>query len=158
MASPRDLLLDALRSTRDEDGTVDVRRLLHTAHGLQLAATEVDRRVPRHVFLVGGPAVGGAILAASVAMISVDTLRTFNILKEPRDGSSIDGYVVIGSPVVIVDDVVTTGRSLCRAVRIAQTAGLHVDCAIVVLDNRRTDALMLTIPVPVVAIVRRDEL
>jgi orotate phosphoribosyltransferase len=60
------------------------------------------------------------------------------IRKEPKDhgrGLQIEGRFEKGDDVVILDDVLTTGGSLIKAVNIAGETGLNVLAAIVVLDR-----------------------
>ncbi len=58
--------------------------------------------------------------------------------KQPKDhglGKLIEGAVNPGDRALIVDDVLTSGGSLIKAVRAARETGLTVACALVVVDR-----------------------
>ena len=68
--------------------------------------------------------------------------RTFVVRKQPKDhglGKLIEGSVRPGDRALIVDDVLTSGGSLLKAVRVVREAGLLVDHALVIVDRQEQD-------------------
>ena len=68
--------------------------------------------------------------------------RTFVVRKQPKDhglGKLIEGVVEPGDRAVIVDDVLTSGGSLLKAVAAARGAGLVVTHALVIVDRKEQD-------------------
>ncbi|BFU89109.1 MAG: Orotate phosphoribosyltransferase [Nitrospira sp.] len=68
--------------------------------------------------------------------------RTFVVRKQPKDhglGKLIEGSIRPGDRALIVDDVLTSGGSLLKAMGIARQAGLRVDHALVIVDRREQD-------------------
>jgi orotate phosphoribosyltransferase len=51
----------------------------------------------------------------------------------------IEGVVCPGDRAVIVDDVLTSGGSLLKAVAVARSAGLAVTHALVIVDRKEQD-------------------
>ncbi len=68
--------------------------------------------------------------------------RTFVVRKQAKDhglGKQIEGSIRPGDRALIVDDVLTSGGSLLKAVGVAREAGLQVDRALVIVDRREQD-------------------
>lgn len=68
--------------------------------------------------------------------------RTFVVRKQPKDhglGKLIEGSIRPNDRALIVDDVLTSGGSLLKAVRVAREAGLRVDHALVIVDRQEQD-------------------
>ncbi len=98
---------------------------------------ETDLRVSA----IGGLTMGADPIAYAVARYSYDAkepIQAFVIRKEPKGYGlklQIEGNVNTGDHVAIVDDVVTTGASTIKAIRIAREHGLIVDAVIVLVDR-----------------------
>ena len=68
--------------------------------------------------------------------------RTFVVRKQAKDhglGKLIEGSIRHGDRALIVDDVLTSGGSLLKAVSVAREAGLQVDRALVIVDRKEQD-------------------
>ncbi|CUS33673.1 orotate phosphoribosyltransferase [Candidatus Nitrospira nitrificans] len=68
--------------------------------------------------------------------------RTFVVRKQPKDhglGKLIEGSVRPNDRALIVDDVLTSGGSLLKAMGVAREAGLRVDHALVIVDRQEQD-------------------
>ncbi len=68
--------------------------------------------------------------------------RTFVVRKQPKDhglGNLIEGAIQVGDRALIVDDVLTSGGSLLKAVAAAREAGLDVRYALVIVDRKEQD-------------------
>lgn len=94
---------------------------------------------------IGGLTMGADPVSTAVACVSHlkgTPVEAFVVRKEPKEhgtGRQIEGNVEAGDPVVIVDDVLTTGKSTIKAIEIARQYGLMVLCAIVLLDRGEHD-------------------
>ncbi len=95
----------------------------------------------------GAQAVGGPTLAADPIVTAVslasqeegDGIPAFIVRKETKEhgmGRLIEGPLVAGSRVAIVDDTCTTGGSLLHAIAAAESLGCSVVKVIVLLDRR----------------------
>jgi orotate phosphoribosyltransferase len=93
----------------------------------------------------GGLTMGADPVATALAYSSYlkgDPIEAFVIRKEPKAhgrGLQIEGDVKEGDDVVILDDVLTTGGSLIKAIDIAKEAGLNILAVVVVLDRCEQD-------------------
>jgi orotate phosphoribosyltransferase len=68
--------------------------------------------------------------------------RTFVVRKQPKDhglGKLIEGAIRPGDRALIVDDVLTSGGSLLKAMGVARQAGLRVDHTLVIVDRQEQD-------------------
>jgi len=68
--------------------------------------------------------------------------RTFVVRKQVKDhglGKLIEGSIRPGDRALIVDDVLTSGGSLLKAVGVARDAGLLVDHALVIVDRQEQE-------------------
>ena len=78
----------------------------------------------------------GLVIASSLAIETVKPL--IYIRQKPKDygtGSLIEGKIVEGSRVVLIDDVGTTGHSLLNAVKALREAKVVVDSAFVIVNR-----------------------
>jgi len=91
-------------------------------------------------------AVGGLTLGADPLVMAVCAyaglkripLEGFIVRKEPKKHGTqrwIEGYVSPGDRVLIVDDVVTTGKSIIQAIEKAEDAGLKVLKVVALVDR-----------------------
>jgi orotate phosphoribosyltransferase len=117
---------------------------LSEPRGLKLAAQLMyDRiqalRVPVHA--VGGLVMGSAPLVIGVSLEALargQTLPGFMVRKEPKAHGRqrlIEGVVKPGSNVVIVEDVVTSGGSVLKAIRAAEEVGAKVVKVLILVDR-----------------------
>lgn len=90
---------------------------------------------------VGGMAIGADPITAAIVMLAGQRglpLKGFMVRKEPKAhgmGQQVEGPVVPGQSVVIVEDVITSGGSAIKAVQAAQDFGLHVQRVIAIIDR-----------------------
>lgn len=114
---------------------------------------------------VGGLTFGAdpiAVAAAFASELNARPLNAFSIRKTRKDHGIIkwvEGDVQPGQPVVIIDDVATTGGSTIQAIERAQSEGLRVVKAVILVDRQEggLDNIRAHIE-DVTAIVTRDEL
>lgn len=90
---------------------------------------------------IGGLTMGADPLACAVARYSYDKgepIEAFTIRKEPKSHGTmhqIEGYIKRGDRVIIIDDVITTGSSTIKAIKVAEEFGLDIQSVIVLLDR-----------------------
>jgi orotate phosphoribosyltransferase len=91
---------------------------------------------------IGGPTLGADPIVAAVALTSHlagQGVPGFIVRKEAKahgTGQNIEGPLLPGSRVAIVDDTCTTGGSLFQAIAAAEAAGCTVVKVIALLDRR----------------------
>jgi len=96
---------------------------------------------------LGGLEIGAIAIATTIADYayaapSRRTWRTFVVRKQAKDhglGKLIEGAYASGDRAVVVDDVLTSGGSLLKAVAAARGAGLTVTHALVIVDRQEQD-------------------
>ena len=96
---------------------------------------------------IGGLEIGAISIATTISdygYTSADRQewRTFVVRKQPKDhglGKLIEGSIYPGDRALVVDDVLTSGGSLLKAVGVAREAGLRVDHAFVIVDRQEQD-------------------
>ncbi len=93
------------------------------------------------VTAAGGLTLGADPIANSLAVISFQKgkpIKSFTVRKDVKDHgtkSAIEGNVVAGERVVIIDDVITTGGSTITAIEQARKGGLVIDRVITLIDR-----------------------
>jgi orotate phosphoribosyltransferase len=100
------------------------------------AVREVNARA------IGGLTLGADPIANAVAYTSWlqgQPLQSFVVRKQQKDHgivAPIEGRVVRGDRVVVIDDVVTTGKSTLQAIAACREAGLEVVKVAVLVDRQ----------------------
>ena len=122
---------------------VDGKRALAGGAELRLAAEAVVARAAALGIAfdaVGGLTMGADPLAHAVAVVS--GVRWFAVRKESKQhgrGRLIEGAELApGTSVLLVEDVVTTGRSMLQALDAIEATGAHVVLAVTLLDRGET--------------------
>jgi orotate phosphoribosyltransferase len=98
---------------------------------------------------LGGLEIGAIAIATTISDFAYAAdpkreWRTFVVRKQAKDhglGKLIEGAISSGDRALIVDDVLTSGGSLLKAVASARQAGLVVSHALVIVDRREQDGL-----------------
>jgi orotate phosphoribosyltransferase len=116
---------------------VDGKHAVATGAGLRQASQAVIDVVDRSFDAVGGPTMGADALAHGVALLSGSAW--FSVRKEPKGhgrGAWVEGArLAPGDRVLVVEDVVSTGASLLRAVDRIRELGVDVVAATALLDR-----------------------
>jgi orotate phosphoribosyltransferase len=120
---------------------------------------------------VGGLAQGADPIAQAIAHSSHDvtgsTIDAFSVRKQRKAHGTqqwIEGCAPSGTPVAVVDDVITTGGSVLTAIERCKEEGLSILQVIVLVDREDTEARAMetirrAVPgVPVSAIFTKREL
>ena len=123
--------IDCKKVTLDADGAVLVARLVLDA----LDGLTVDA--------IGGMTLGADPIAVAASVMSSfegeRPIPAFIIRKEPKPhGLSplIEGTLAKGAAVVVVDDVLTSGRSTERTINIVKEAGCRIVKVIALVDRK----------------------
>jgi orotate phosphoribosyltransferase len=127
---------------------VDCRSLMAHPGSRQLVASLAYESLrPVELDSLGGLEIGAISIATSISDFAFvaqpqRTWRTFVVRKQAKDhglGKLIEGSFQPGDHAVIVDDVLTSGGSLLKAVAAARGAGLTVTHALVIVDRKEQD-------------------
>lgn len=127
---------------------VDCRALMAQPSARSLMARLAWQAIERfEVDCLGGLELGAIAIATSISDHAYlaspkREWRTFVVRKHPKDhglGKMIEGAVQPGDRALIVDDVLTSGGSLLKAVSAARNAGLLVQHALVIVDRKEQD-------------------
>ncbi len=127
---------------------VDCRMLMAHPGPRRLVARAAWERLRGLAFeCIGGLEIGAISIATTIsdygfAAEPSSLWRTFVVRKHTKDhgtGKLIEGGVRPGDRALIVDDVLTSGGSLLKAVGAAREAGLRVSETLVIVDRNEQD-------------------
>lgn len=131
-----------LASGKTSSHYFDGKRLTLDREGADLIACEVlDRLAGTDADAVGGLAMGAVPIVSAIAVVGNRTgspIRSFYVRDTPKEHGTkrqIEGQFVEGSKVAIVDDVITTGGSVRRAIEAVEAAKCEVVRIVVVVDR-----------------------
>lgn len=157
-----------LASGRRSDYYIDARRTTMSGEGqlliglLGVATLDARGWAPR---AVGGLTLGAdpvAYAIAHAARRAGRALDAFTVRKEAKThglGRRIEGCLASGDPVVVVEDVITSGHSALEAVAVVRQAGAQVLGVLAVVDREEGGREAITgAGVPVAALVLASEL
>jgi orotate phosphoribosyltransferase len=117
---------------------------LSEPRGLKLAAQLLYERIarcPARIDAVGGLVMGSAPLVVGISLEALahgTVLPGFMVRKDPKPhgrAQLIEGVVKPGANVAIVDDVVTSGGSVLKAIRAAEQEGARVVKVLMLVDR-----------------------
>jgi orotate phosphoribosyltransferase len=134
-----------LSSGVETDYYIDCRTTTLDAVGARLTGeTFLDEIRTRgwNVAAAGGLTLGADPIAVSMAVLSGGKVNAFLVRKaEKAHGTAqrIEGFRETGAPVVIVEDVCTTGASTIQALKAAQQIGFRVMGVICLVDREEAD-------------------
>ena len=179
MPDPRARLLELLRtrafaerevvlsSGQRSSFYIDCRRVSLDAEGAwligQLFHEAIERAAPQAI-AVGGLTLGADPLATATSIASFQAGRpraAFIVRKEPKGhgtGQWIESPgLAPDSPVVVVEDVITTGAATLKAIERARAEGLNVVHALALVDRLEGGGDAVRRQVPLTALfTRRD--
>jgi len=120
---------------------IDCKPTLCNAKGAMLIGEIVyDMIIDMPVIAIGGVGMGAALMAMATMMVSTQNtpLNAFIIRKTPKQYGSmnkIEGEIAKGNRVVIIDDVITTGKSIIQAINILENVGVEIVNIICLIDR-----------------------
>ena len=124
---------------------VDCRALMaHPAPRQLVARLAVETIHDLPIDCVGGLEIGAIAIATAISDEGYRSTpkrewRTFVVRKQTKDhglGKLIEGAIHTGERALIVDDVLTSGGSVIKAIAAAREAGLIVSHALVIVDRQ----------------------
>lgn len=137
---PGDQLLSSGRTS--DRGYFDGKRVTLSPKGAyEVAKAVFDELEGVEVDAVGGLVIGAALIVSVVASISYQEgkpIPTFIVREEPKPHGTqrqIEGHLKPGSKVAIVDDVITTGASVLKAIKAVEAIGCQVVKVIALVDR-----------------------
>jgi len=135
-----------LASGVESDRYFNLKPTMMDPRGAYLCARAfIDRIQTENVEYVGGLEMGAVPIIGSLAAVSViedHPIKTFFVRKAPKlHGTKeiVEGLgpneSLQGVPVMVLDDVATSGGSIMIAINAARAAGANVNVALVLLDR-----------------------
>ncbi len=132
-----------LTSGRKSTFYIDGKQTSLDPEGAYLVGKVLYEMLRGKVDAVGGPTLGADPIVTAVALTSYmegNPIAAFIIRKEPKGhgkGLWIEGDKALekGTKVAIVEDVVTTGGSLLKAIKVAEEHGLQVAQVLALVDR-----------------------
>lgn len=132
-----------LSSGKESNYYLDLKKVTLTSEGAYLTAKLILELLKKErIDAIGGPTLGadpiiGAI--AALAYIQGRAVNTFIVRKEPKKHGMekfIEGPPIsVGDKIVIIEDVVTTGSSVLKAVEAVRETGGQVTRIITLVDR-----------------------
>src|SRR6266513_4542602 len=155
-----------LASGGTSDYYIDCRTTALDARGAQLTCQVFLDEIRARCWnarAIGGLTMGADPIVVAVAVVS-GKLNGFLVRKAEKQhgtGQRIEGFRQKGAPVVIVDDVCTTGASTIQAIEAAREFGFEVVGVICLLEREdaggRAGAERAAAPAPFVALFTASE-
>ena len=124
---------------KEADWYIDMRRIITTEWDLGLAADLVVHQLHGLSFhAVGGMATGAVPIAIAVMTHPRMNCSSFWVNKETKPHGTqnlVEGTIVPGHPVVVVEDVITTGSSTLKAIQVVRDMGCPVVAVVPLVDR-----------------------
>jgi len=131
-----------LSSGLKSDHYWDGKKVTLSAAGAYLVGKAILERLAHlKIDAVGGPELGAVPIAAAVSLVSyLDgcDIPVFIVRKDPKKHGTkkpVEGYLGENSRVAIVEDVVTTGESVMKAIAAVEDQGCKVVKVITLVDR-----------------------
>lgn len=157
-----------LASGKESSFYFDCQRTTSSAEALPFIGEVFFSRLLPAVRSVGGLTRGADPIALAIAFHSAEVGRcvnAFSVRKDQKDHGTqrwIEGWADSGDAVALVDDVITTGRSVIQASERCREAGVKILQVLVLVDREEggLDSIrkQLGPSVPVVPVFRRRDL
>ncbi len=104
---------------------------------------DIIKKAGVKVEAVGGPTIGADPIATSISIVSYlegNPIPAFIVRKQPKGHGKnlwIEGNknLIKGANVAIVEDVITTGGSILKAIEVVEKEGFKVSMVVVLVDR-----------------------
>jgi orotate phosphoribosyltransferase len=118
----------------------DLRKItLDAACNLTIGRLILAKISNRHVDAIGGPESGATPIMTGVILESLSSghpIQGFSVLKSPNKwGQWLEGNIYPGNLVIVVEDVVTTARTVAQACQRIIDYGCTISSVISILDR-----------------------
>lgn len=126
-----------LSSGRQSDYYVDMKRAVTSPIILSQVAEIIAERIDeKSIDRIAGPALGAIPLVTAVSLATgIPMLMIRKAKKDHGTSNLIEGDLVEGDQVVVLEDVTTTGNSLLDAVKVIEENGGKVQKTFVIVDR-----------------------
>ena len=126
-----------LSSGKESDYYVDMKKAITMPEILECVAHLITEQIKDNkVDKIAGPALGAVPIATATSLISKKPMLMIRKQKKSYGTSKqIEGELLEGDNVVIVEDVTTTGGSLLKAIDVIEDNGGHITQAFVIVDR-----------------------
>lgn len=131
-----------LTSGRKSNYYIDGKKITLSPEGAYLVGKAIfDELIKTGVDAIGGVATGAYPIVTAVALVShlegkpIPAFIVREVTKEHGTMRQIEGHLKEGSRVAIVDDVLTTGGSVLKAIEAVEAAKCQVVKVIVLVDR-----------------------
>jgi orotate phosphoribosyltransferase len=132
-----------LSSGKESDYYLDARRVTLSSAGAYYCAKLILELVAKEKFVaIGGPTLGADPLLGALNVLAFQAkkpLKTFIIRKAPKAygrQQQIEGPEIPASgPVILVDDVATTGKAFLESLDVLDKMGVKAPKAICIIDR-----------------------
>ena len=132
-----------LSSGKESNYYIDARLTTLHPEGVYLAGKIFLDEILKdsEIVAVGGPTMGADPIVGSILALSHQgshSIRGFLVRKEEKQhgtGKLIEGNLMSGDKVAIVEDVATTGESILRAIDAVENGGATVEKVLVMVDR-----------------------
>jgi orotate phosphoribosyltransferase len=142
---------------------IDIKKASAAPRILKRIAQEISEKIKQNSIEadhIGCVALGGVPIAVAVSLeIDLPLIIIRKEAKEYGTKGQIVGEFIKKSTVLMVEDVVTTGSSILKAIKLLRDEGLVVNDAIVVIDREEgAHAALADEGVELISLVRIGEL
>jgi orotate phosphoribosyltransferase len=126
-----------LSSGRESDYYVDMKRAVTSPTILSHVAEMISERIDENsVDRIAGPALGAIPMVTAVSLATgIPMLMIRKARKDYGTSNLIEGDLIEGERVVVLEDVTTTGNSLADAIKAIEENGGKVQKAFVIVDR-----------------------
>jgi orotate phosphoribosyltransferase len=127
-----------LSSGIESDWYLDGRQTTYDGLGANIVGRCVLEVMEPSADAIGGMTMGADPIAVATAILAPRPLRAFSVRKEIKAhgaGGRLVGPIRAGDRAVVVEDTVTTGGSMGKAIEALREAGVEVLQAIVLVDR-----------------------
>ncbi|MCQ2972348.1 MAG: orotate phosphoribosyltransferase [archaeon] len=126
-----------LSSGKESNYYIDMKKAITEPEILSTVAKLITEKISDdNIDKVAGPALGAVPIATAISLESKKPLLMIRKEKKSYGTSKlIEGELIEGDEVIVVEDVTTTGGSLIKAIKAIQENGGNVKRAFVIVDR-----------------------